>query len=190
MPFSLWNLLSTQSLFVNNSEWVNSLIQTSHEFRHSQNCLNHQQLHHFWPSHSRKHTPICKNLRQVLATPRHNGFLWTIVFPSLIPALSSMGRPLTSVVRKNTVPAALAGSQRSNWKEWTWLDPHLVCSVLFKQGMDLNSFFVFLFSFYNCAEVMILTTNPLKLKHTASAHMFMTTVEMPQKRWTSCDCFY
>lgn len=63
------------------------------------------------------------------------------------------------------------------------------CGVQTRMGF--KQLFFFFSPFCNSAQVMVLTTNPLKLKHIALAHIFMTTVGIPQKRWmTNCDCFY
>lgn len=61
------------------------------------------------------------------------------------------------------------------------------CGVQTRKGFKQ----LFYFScFCNYAEVTVLKINPLKLKNIVLAHIFMTTVEIPQKIWPNCDCFY
>lgn len=93
---------------------------------------------------------------------------------------------------KNAVPAGcfhFDSEIKSERMNMTVSTLGVQCGVQTRMGF--KQLFFFFSPFCNSAQVMVLTTNSLKLKHIALAHIFMTTVGIPQKRWmTNCDCFY
>lgn len=140
------------------------------------------------------------NLQELETSPGSSTLQWSFavnlarVFLSLITASSYMGKTRVTQTgnihgRKNVTPAGCSHfeleikSARTNW-----LYPHSVYSVVWKQ--QHTALFSSFSAFCNCAEVVALTMYILKLTHIALAHIFMTTVEKPQKKKvrTNCDC--
>lgn len=104
---------------------------------------------------------------------------------SLITALSYMGKTrVTQTVNshgwKNAAPAGCFHFESETKAERTDMAvPHSVYSVLCNREGTWPALFS---SFCYCAEVLALPMYPLKLTHIALAHIFMVTIEKPQKR--------
>lgn len=143
------------------------------------------------------------NLQELKASPGnptlHRIFAVDLVrmFLSLITALSYMGETrVTQTVNihgwKNAVPAGcfhFESEIKSESMNVTVSTFGAQCTVQTRKRFK-QLWFYFFPPFCNCAEVMVVTTNPLKLQYMAFARIFVTTVEIPHTRWTNRDCFY
>lgn len=184
LSFSLWSLLSTQSLT------HLALTLASHEFRPKKfswceppadsSSLAHTEQEAHTNLRELETSPGSPTLQQIFAVNLAHVFL------SLITASSYMGKTrVTQTVNihgwKNATPAGCSHfeleikSARTNW-----LYPHSVYSVVWNR--DTQLFFLIFPAFCSCAEVMALTMYALKLTHIALAQVFMTTIEKPQKK--------